>query len=121
MKLLSLLLLMMLSLGCGGYSSGSGMRPASTPSISMLSPDSANAGGNDFVLTVNGMGFASNSVVYWKSASIATTYVSAQQLTAQISMADIATAGAASVYVNNPGTGMYASGVNSNTANFTVN
>ncbi|HXZ34069.1 MAG TPA: IPT/TIG domain-containing protein [Terriglobales bacterium] len=121
MKLLSLLLLMMLSLGCGGYSSGSGMRPASTPSISTLSPDSANAGGSDFVLTVNGMGFASNSVVYWKSASIATTYVSAQQLTAQISMADIATAGAASVYVNNPGTGMYASGVNSNTANFTVN
>ena len=121
MKLLSLLLLMMLSFGCGGYRSGSGMRPASTPSISTLSRDNANAGSSDFVLTVNGMGFASNSVVYWKSASIATTYVSAQQLTAQMSMADIATAGAASVYVNNPGTGMYASGVNSNTANFTVN
>jgi trimeric autotransporter adhesin len=121
MKLLSVLLLMMLSFGCGGYGSGSGMRPATTPNISTLSPDSGNAGGGDFVLTVNGTGFAGNSVVYWNSASVSTTYVTAQQLTAKILAADIATSGTASVYVNNPGTGMYAMGVNSNAVNFTIN
>ena len=50
MKLLSVWLLMMLSFGCGGYGSGSGMRPATTPNISALSPDGGNAGGGDFVL-----------------------------------------------------------------------
>jgi hypothetical protein len=70
MKLLSVLLLMMLSFGCGGYSSGSGMQPASTPNISALLPDNANAGGGDLVLTVNGTGFASNSVVHLKNLPI---------------------------------------------------
>jgi IPT/TIG domain len=121
MKLLSVLLLMMLSFGCGGYSSGSGMQPASTPNISALLPDNANAGGGDLVLTVNGTGFASNSVVHWNSASVSTTYMTAQQLTAKILAADIATSGTASVYVNNPGTGIYAMGVNSNSVNFTIN
>ncbi len=121
MKLLSVLLLMTLSFGCGGYGSGSGTQPASTPNISALSPDSANAGGDDFVLTVNGTGFARDSVVYWKSASVSTTYVSTQQLTAKILAADTTTAGTVSVYVNNPGTGMYAMGVNSNSVNFTIN
>jgi hypothetical protein len=60
-------------------------------------------------------------VVYWNSASVSTTYVTAQQLTAKILAADIATSGTASVYVNNPGTGMYAMGVNSNAVNFTIN
>jgi hypothetical protein len=121
MKLLAVLLLMTFSVGCGGYGSGSGTQPASTPNISTLSPDSATAGDSGFVLTVNGTGFASNSVVYWNSATVSTSYVTAQQLTAQISAADIATAGTASLYVKNPGTGMYATGMNSNTVDFTIN
>jgi len=121
MRLLSVLLLMMFSFGCGGYGSGNGMQPVTTPNISGLSPDSENAGGGDFVLTVNGTGFASNSVVYWDSASVSTTYVNAQQVAASIPAADIATSGNASVYVKNPGTGRYVMGVNSNTVNFTVN
>jgi hypothetical protein len=120
MKLLSVLLLMTLSFGCGGYNSGSGMQPASTPNISTLLPDSENAGGGDFVLTVNGTGFASNSVVYWNLATVSTTYVTAQQVTANITAAEIATSGTASVYVKNPGTGIYAMGVNSNPVNFTI-
>ena len=111
---------MMVSFGCGGYGSGNGMQPA-TPNISGLSPDSANAGSADFMLTVNGTGFASSSVVYWNSATVSTTYVNAQQVTANIPAADIATSGNASVYVKNPGTGRYVMGVNSNTVSFTVN
>jgi hypothetical protein len=121
MKLLSVLLLMTLSFGCGGYSSGSGMQPASTPNISAILPDSAIAGGGDFVLMVNGTGFASNSVVYWNSASVSTSYVSVQQLTAKILAADIATSGTVSVYVKNPGTGIYATGLNSNSVDFSIN
>jgi hypothetical protein len=120
MKLLSVLLLMTLSFGCGGYNSSSGMQPASTPNISNLLPDSENAGGGDFVLKVNGTGFASNSVVYWNSATISTNYVSAQQVTANIRAGEIATSGTVSVYVKNPGTGIYAMGVNSNSVSFTI-
>jgi hypothetical protein len=73
------------------------------------------------VLTVNGTGFASNSLVYWNSASVSTTDVTAQQVTAKILAANIATSGTASGYVNNPGTGIYAKGVNSTSVNFTIN
>jgi hypothetical protein len=121
MKVLSVLLLMMLSFGCGGYSSGNGTQPASTPNITGLTPDNATAGGGDFPLTVNGTGFASNSVVFWNSVSVSTTYVSPQEVTANIPAADIANPGNASVYVNNPGTGRYAMGVNSNLVSFTIN
>jgi IPT/TIG domain-containing protein len=123
MKLLCVLLLTTLTFGCGygsNYSSTNGSQPSSTPSVSSLSPASTAAGGTAFVLTVNGSNFASNSVIYWNSTALSTTYVSGQQLTANIVAADIATAGNASVYVNNPGTGMYASGVNSATMSFTI-
>ena len=76
MKSLSVLLLVMLSLGCGGYGSGSGMKPV-TPSIATLAPDNVNAGSGDFALTVNGTAFANNSVVYWNGGRVSTTFVSA--------------------------------------------
>jgi hypothetical protein len=120
MKSLSVFLLLMFSLGCGGYGSGNGVKPT-TPTIAALSPDSVNAGSSQFVLTVNGTGFANNSVVYWNAARVATTYMSAGQLTATVPATDIAAAGMVSVYVNSPGTGTYATGVNSNSVMFTIN
>jgi len=120
MKLLSILLLVMLSFGCGGYSSSNGMQPSSTPSISSIMPNTASAGGGAFVLTIDGTGFATNSVVYWNSSSVSTTYVSTQQLTAQITAADLTSSGTVMVFVKNPGTGIYAMGVNSNSVSFTV-
>jgi hypothetical protein len=120
MKSLSVLLLLMVSLGCGGYGAGSGMKPA-TPTIVTLSPDNVKMGSGDFVLTVNGSTFANNSVVYWNSARVVTTYMSTGQVTASIPAADIAASGTVSVYVNNPGTGTYATGVNSNSVAFTIN
>jgi hypothetical protein len=121
MKVLSVLLLTILSFGCGGYNSNNGMQPSSTPNISSVSPGSVNAGSSSFVLTVTGTGFASSSVVYWNSVTVSTTYVSAQELNANITAADVATSGTIEVYVKNPGTGIYAMGVNSNTVNFTIN
>ena len=121
MKILSLLVLVMVALaaGCGGYNSGNGMKPG-TPAIAMLTPDSASAGGTSFMLTVGGTGFAGNSVIYWNSASMTTTFVSAEQVTAEIPASEVDRAGSASVFVKNPGTGVYANGVDSNTVTFTI-
>ena len=123
MKLSLVLLLALLTFGCGygsKYNSGNGTQPGSTPNISSLAPANATAGGQAFVLTVNGTGFASSSVIFWNSTAMSTTFVSAQQITANIAASNIASSGNASVYVNNPGTGIYANGVNSNSQTFTI-
>jgi len=75
------------------------------PTTTSLSPSSATAGGPAFTLTVNGSGFVANSVVRWSGASRTTTYVSATQMIASISTADIAAAGTAQVTVFNPAPG----------------
>jgi hypothetical protein len=75
------------------------------PSVSSLTPASALQGGSSFTLTVNGSNFVANSAVQWNGASLTTTFVSATQLTAAITAADIATAGTASVTVINPAPG----------------
>src|SRR5262245_51592669 len=62
-----------------------------------LVPDSMAPGGSDFMLTVNGTGFVSGSVVVWNKKALATTFVSSSQLTAVVPATDIATAGTASV------------------------
>ena len=114
--LLATLLIVSLASGCG-YS-----RPAAgaTPQLTTLAPPNTAAGGPAFTLMVNGSGFAAGSVVYWNSTARTTAYVSAAQVTTQITVADIMTAGTASVYVHTPG-GAYGGGANSNTVTFTIN
>jgi hypothetical protein len=88
------------------------------PSITTLSPSSAIAGGANFTLTVNGSNFVSGSKIRWNGTEISsTTFVNSGQLTAQISAADIAAAGTASITVFNPAPG----GGESNAAVFTIN
>jgi hypothetical protein len=77
---------------------------AAVPVINLLSPQSANSGGTAFQLTVNGSGFAANSVVRWNGSSRTTTFVNSTQIRANITAADIAAAGAAMVTVFNPTT-----------------
>jgi len=66
-----------------------------------VSPASVIAGGNGFTLTVNGSNFASSATVKWNGVSVPTTFVSSQQVTATISASLIASAGFASVNVQN--------------------
>jgi hypothetical protein len=87
------------------------------PTATSLSPTSATAGGAAFTLTVNGTGFVSASVVKFNGAAKTTTFVSAIQLTAAITAADIATAGTATVNVTNPAPG----GGTSGNLSFTIN
>lgn len=86
------------------------------PSISSLSPTNANAGGATFTLTVNGSNFISTSTIMWNGISYTTAHVSATQVTAAIPASDIATAGTASITVENPAPG----GGTSSAANFTI-
>lgn len=83
------------------------------PGITSLSPDSANACGPAFTLTVNGSNFVSGAVVSWNGTAQTTTFVSSTQLTAAVPAAAIATPGAASVTVTQ-------NGQTSNTAIFTI-
>lgn len=75
----------------------------STPSISSLSPNSATAGGPDFVLTVNGGNFTNSSVLVWNGSSVTPSFVNSHQLTATIPASNIAQPDTAVVYVYNPG------------------
>jgi IPT/TIG domain len=125
--LLTIALLTVSVLGCGGYGSGSGAGSgtmAGAPAVSApLVPNTAPAGSAGFTLTVNGSGFVNQSVIYWNSMPKTTTFVTSGQLTAPVASSDIATAGSIPVYVRNPGgTGIYMNqmGQNSNTVNFMV-
>jgi hypothetical protein len=72
------------------------------PMASSIAPASATAGGTAFTLTVQGANFIASSVVRWNGTAVATTYISANELRAIVSAADIATAGSATVTVVNP-------------------
>ncbi|MBX7132940.1 MAG: hypothetical protein K1X67_09720 [Fimbriimonadaceae bacterium] len=87
------------------------------PTTTSISPTSATAGGPAFTLTVNGSNFINGSIVRWNGADRTTTFVNSGQVTAQITLADIATAGTASVTVFNPAPG----GGTSNAQTFTIN
>jgi uncharacterized protein YfaP (DUF2135 family) len=71
-----------------------------------LIPDATVPGGPQFSLTVNGTGFASNSVVNWNGSALATTFVNSSQLTAIVPASDIAKPGSGQVTVVNPGPGV---------------
>jgi outer membrane protein assembly factor BamB len=86
---------------------------ASLVQVTALSPASAVASGPAFTLTVTGSGFSPQSLVQWNGSARNTSYVSSTELTAQITAADIATAGNVPVTVNDP------AGV-SNPINFTI-
>jgi uncharacterized protein YdgA (DUF945 family) len=86
------------------------------PVITTLVPASVTAGGPGFTLTVNGSDFITGSMVRWNGTDRVTTFVSATQVTATISAADITVAGTAQVTVFNPAPG----GGISNDQTFTI-
>lgn len=119
-----LLLLPTLLTGCGGGGSGgAGTNPPPplsnpVPAIASITPNSATSGGSAFTLTITGQNFISSSTVYWNSPNaLTTTYVSSTQLQAQVTAADIASAGSAMVSVGTPTPG----GGNSGQVEFTIN
>ncbi|MGB9492856.1 MAG: IPT/TIG domain-containing protein [Terriglobales bacterium] len=96
--------------------------PASTtknplPAPASLSPASTTHGGWNFILTINGSGFAPDSTVTWNKTMLTTAFVSSSQLNAYVPYTDIASAGTASIVVSNPAPG----GGKATALNFTIN
>lgn len=87
------------------------------PVITLLSPSSAVAGGQAFQLNVTGTNFAPGSVVRWNNQDRTTAFISVTELNAQITAADIASVGTATVTVFSPSPG----GGQSNSITFTIN
>jgi hypothetical protein len=81
------------------------------PVMGSMTPAIANAGGAAFTLTVNGLEFTPSSTVNWGTTPLATKFVSATQLTAQVTAADIATAGAYAITVQTPAPGGGTTGI----------
>lgn len=73
------------------------------PKTTGIMPLSGALGGADFILTVNGSGFINESKVRWNNSERTTTFVSATELTAQITSGDLAPEGTAEVTVFTPG------------------
>ena len=91
------------------------------PVLASINPISTTAGGLGFALTVNGSNFVVNSsVVQWNGTNRVTTFVSANQLTAAITPADIAIGNIANVTVFNPTPGGGTSAAQTFTANSPV-
>lgn len=86
------------------------------PVIATITPSTVNAGGPGFTLAVEGSNFVPGSVVQVNSENRPTTFISATQLTAQVSADDIAFGGAVTVNVFNPPPG----GGTSNVVNLTI-
>ena len=107
-----LLVVTLMGAGCG-YSSRNYMNGNGTPKVTQLMPSSATANSGAFVLTVNGSGFGTDSVVYWGTTTRATSYVTTSRVTANITDADIMNPGMVQVYV-------HSGGANSNAVPFTV-
>ena len=98
----------------GGVSNTVNFTVSAPPSVASLSPSSATAGGSAFTLTVTGSNFVNGAKVRWNGSDRATTFVSATQLQASITAADVSAPGTVPVTVLNPDGGV------SNTVNFTV-
>ncbi len=86
------------------------------PALTALNPNSAVAGGASFTLTITGINFVNGSVVRWNGSNRSTTFIDSTHVSAQITAADIASAGTAQVSVFNPAPGGGVSG----TLNFTI-
>lgn len=72
------------------------------PAVSAISPNFVQAGSAAFTLTVTGTGFNTASTVNLGTTALATTYVSATQLTANVTASEIANYGWGAVTVSNP-------------------
>jgi hypothetical protein len=80
--------------------------PAAGPQIGAVSPASGTAGSAGATLTITGSGFVNGSIVNWNSGAgaqaLTTGFVSATELTALVTAAQLASPGTALISVTNP-------------------
>jgi uncharacterized protein (TIGR03437 family) len=78
---------------------------SSDPTIESLTPNTADAGGAGFSLSVTGANFGTGTELRWNGLSRSTKVVDSQHLTAEITAADIAHVGIADIDVFSSSTG----------------
>lgn len=76
--------------------------PAAVPALATVNPGTVGPGIGPFTLTVNGSGFLSGALVQFDNTVIPTTFVSDQELLAQVPAALVASAGLSWIEVINP-------------------
>jgi outer membrane protein assembly factor BamB len=79
--------------------------PVPPLTLNSVFPSIITAGGSDLTLTALGLSFAPNAIIKWNGTALATSQVSSSMLRATVPAADIATAGLASITVQNPSAG----------------
>lgn len=89
-----------LTAACSGDGGSTDPQP---PAIASLNPATAVQYGEDFILTVSGSGFAQGAVVRWNGSDRPTHFVSASQVTAEITNDDLQQAGTVQVMVTGAG------------------
>lgn len=90
--------------------------PNPVPVLERISPSSTFAGSSELLLTINGAGFTSGSVIHWAGSARSTTFVNSGQLTARISPNDLRLPGSYNVTVETAAPG----GGRSNSITFQV-
>jgi trimeric autotransporter adhesin len=86
------------------------------PVSSSLTPGTVVHGAGNFRMAVRGSGFVPGSIVTWNGKKLSASYVSGSQMTAYVTKAAIASAGTATIAVQNPAPG----GGKSNTLTLTI-
>lgn len=99
------LLIILSSCGGGASATPPPQQNNPVPSVSSISPAEATAGDAATIVTVNGSGFVSASVVKWNQTTRETTFVSATQLHVVLTAEDLSGAGTAQITVFNPAPG----------------
>ena len=118
MRCFGLVLLSLLTIGCGNPPSTGNHDPLvmttfSAPSIATLTPGSVPVNSVPFAMTINGSNFGPDAVVFWQSTPQSTIFITSNQLMVKITDTDLLFTGLVPIYVR---TG----GLNSNTVDFDV-
>ena len=127
MKLLTILVLSAIAVGCGyGSHSTTPTMAGTMPTINALVPNNVDHGAASFTLTVNGASFSGNAMINFNGTAMQTAWNNAGQLQAQIPQSAIMNAGVVPVTVTNPAVagGIYGGGTAAATStptNFTIN
>jgi hypothetical protein len=118
MRLISLLLLFSLTVGCGSgtHLAGTDPRPGfgvTFPSITALTPSSSPVNSAPFTMTIEGINFGTDALALWNGAPQQTTLINSTEILVRVTDTDLMFAGLTHVLVR---TG----GMNTNTVEFDV-
>lgn len=102
MRILFAILLLLATTACGGAPPSIEACAPPRPVLVVIDPASIRAHSPSFILTAQGNNFIPASVVFFDSRALPTTYVSSQQLRAQVSLDYLRNPGTVPVDVFNP-------------------